>query len=60
MYIPCNFGNGTFYLQFIPPLRLKVECTECGEIREVGGEGGHDVRSDTERREREMEGQDGG
>lgn len=43
MRIPCDCENDTFYLNFVPPLRLKVECTECGETREVGGEGGHDM-----------------
>lgn len=42
MRIDCDdCGNDEFYLNFVPPLRLIVECTDCGAEQEVGGEGGH-------------------
>lgn len=43
MRITCDCGNDTFYLNFLPPLRCIVECNECGETREIGGDGGHDT-----------------
>lgn len=37
MRVPCDCGNVTFFLNWVPPLRVIAECTECGEQREIGG-----------------------
>lgn len=36
MYVPCDCGNQTFLLQFIPPSGLVVECDDCGAEQPVG------------------------
>jgi hypothetical protein len=34
--IPCECGNTEFFLNWVPPLHVQAECTECGETRYIG------------------------